>query len=232
MLSYSWGENMANKKILVADDESRMRRLVSDFLKKDGFEIVEAADGKEAIDEFSKCKFDLVILDVMMPIYDGWEVCKIIRENSDVPIIMLTAREEEADEIFGFTVGADEYITKPFSPLVFVARVHSLLRRVEGENVNIYEYPGLIIDGDKHNVEVEGRRIDLTPKEFELILYMVENEGLALSRDKILNAVWDYDYFGDPRTVDTHIKRIRLKLREKGEYVHTVRNLGYKFEVV
>ncbi|MFA9398677.1 MAG: response regulator transcription factor [Clostridiaceae bacterium] len=223
---------MANKKILVADDESRMRRLVSDFLKKDGFEIVEAADGKEAIDEFSKCKFDLVILDVMMPIYDGWEVCKIIRENSDVPIIMLTAREEEADEIFGFTVGADEYITKPFSPLVFVARVHSLLRRVEGENVNIYEYPGLIIDGDKHNVEVEGRRIDLTPKEFELILYMVENEGLALSRDKILNAVWDYDYFGDPRTVDTHIKRIRLKLREKGEYVHTVRNLGYKFEVV
>ncbi len=225
---------MEKKKILIADDEARLRKLITDFLKKEGFQVVEAEDGAQAIEMFAKeTKIDLVILDVMMPCYDGWVVCHQIRKTSAVPIIMLTAKSEESDQIFGFEIGADEYITKPFSPSILMARVKALIRRAENfsSNKTIITYHGLVIDKKRHSVLVEGDVIELSPKEYELLVHLVENEGVALSRDQILNSVWDYDYFGDARTVDTHIKKLRMKLKEKGKFLQTVRGFGYRFEV-
>lgn len=223
---------MDKVKILIADDEPRMRKLLSDFLKKEGYSVYEADDGKQAIEIFySERDFDLVVLDVMMPFLDGWAVCREIRASSKVPIVMLTARSEEADELFGFELGADEYITKPFSPMILVARVQALLRRSGKEGKSAKSYDGFIIDEEGHVVYIDGDAVDLSPKEFELLVYLAENEGIALSREQILNFVWNYDYFGDERTVDTHIKKLRLKLGNKGEYIQTIRGLGYKFEV-
>jgi two-component system response regulator ResD len=223
---------MSQTKILIADDEARMRKLVSDFLKKEGFEVVEAEDGKEALQFFNDiADFKLVILDVMMPGYDGWTVCREIRKSSKVPIIMLTARSEENDELFGFDLGADEYIAKPFSPLILVARVQALIRRAGSSAKSAKLYEGMEIDESGRVVRINGEKVDLSPKEFELLVYLTLNEGIALSREQILNSVWDYDYFGDARTVDTHIKKLRLKLGDKAEYIQTVRGLGYKFEV-
>ncbi len=222
---------MGAKKILIADDESRMRKLVGDFLKKEGYTIIEAADGQKALDLFlSNMDIDLIILDVMMPGYDGWTVCREIRKTSQIPIIMLTARGEESDELFGFDLGADEYIAKPFSLKILAARVQALLKRIEN-NKGVKSFEGLEIDNQGRYVYVDGERVDLSPKEYELLLYLAENAGRALSRDQILNAVWNYDYFGDPRTVDTHIKKLRLKLGDKSELIQTVRGLGYRFEV-
>ncbi|HEY8464936.1 MAG TPA: response regulator transcription factor [Bacillota bacterium] len=219
-------------KILMADDEPRMRKLVSDFLKKEGYKVVEAEDGKQALQLFNdNPDFNLVILDVMMPGYDGWAVCREIRKKSRVPIIMLTARSEENDELFGFDLGADEYISKPFSPLILVARVQALLRRAGSGPKTVKTYPGMEIDESGRVVRIDNEKIDLSPKEFELLKYLVDNEGIALSREQILNSVWDYDYFGDARTVDTHIKKLRLKLGTRAGYIQTVRGLGYKFEV-
>lgn len=222
---------MGTKKILIADDEIRMRRLVGDFLKKEGYSVVEAADGAQALQLFRDADdTDLVILDIMMPGYDGWTVCREIRKSSQVPIIMLTARGEESDELFGFDLGADEYIAKPFSLKILNARVQALLRRL-GNNQGVKSFNGLEIDESGRYVYVNGDKIDMSPKEYELLLYLAENAGRALSRDQILNAVWDYDYYGDARTVDTHIKKLRLKLGDKGEFIQTVRGLGYRFEV-
>ena len=226
---------MSGIKILIVDDEARMRKLIADFLKKEGYTIIEAEDGKSALEIFTnEPQISLVILDVMMPGYDGWTVCREIRKKSQVPIIMLTARGEESDELFGFTLGADEYIAKPFSPLILVARVQALLRR-SGMNQsvkNVKFYNGIEIDESGRSVYIDGRKVNLTPKEFELLLYLATNEGIALSREQILNSVWDYDYFGDVRTVDTLIKKLRSKLGAKGNYIQTVRSFGYKFEVV
>ncbi|MBZ4647449.1 MAG: transcriptional regulator [Clostridia bacterium] len=223
---------MSGVKILIADDEARMRKLVSDFLKREGYSVMEAEDGKRALELFySEQNFDLVILDIMMPELDGWSVCRRIRENSRIPIIMLTARSEEADELLGFNLGADEYITKPFSPMILVARVKALLRRLSNGKRDVKLYDGLKIDETGHVVYVDEKIVDLSPKEFELLVYFTDNEGIALSREQILNSVWDYDYFGDARTVDTHVKKLRLKLGDKGDYIQTVRGLGYKFEV-
>lgn len=222
----------AMRKILIADDEERMRRLVGDFLRREGFQILEAANGREALDVFeAEPDICLVILDVMMPVYDGWAVCREIRQTSMVPVIMLTARGEETDELFGFELGADEYISKPFSPQVLIARVQALLRRASAGSKSVYDYPGLEIDVDARHVKVDRDIIVLSPKEFELLAYMAANEGRALSRDQILNAVWDYNFYGDPRTVDTHVKKVRLKLGGRGEYIQTVRGVGYRFEV-
>jgi len=220
-----------NKKILYADDEARMRRLISDFLKKEGFDVIEASNGEKALEIYNlQQDIALVILDVMMPILDGWTVCKEIRKNFSVPIIMLTARTEEADEIYGFDIGADEYITKPFSAMVLVARVKALLRRTEGRKKGIQAYGGISIDEVGHEVYVDGNIITLSPKEFEFLVYLVKNDGIALSREKILDAVWDFDYYGDVRTVDTHIRKLRAKLGSCSEYIQTVRGHGYKFE--
>lgn len=223
---------MSDTTILIADDEPRMRKLVSDFLKKEGFHIIEADNGQKALDAFfQEQNIDLVILDVMMPELDGWSVCRQIRKVSQVPVIMLTARSEEADELFGFDLGADEYITKPFSPMILVARVQALLRRAGNREKVVKSYMGLEIDEAGRDVFVDGSKIDLSPKEFELLVFLTDNKGVALSREQILNSVWNYDYFGDVRTVDTHIKKLRLKLGDKGDYIQTVRGLGYKFEV-
>lgn len=222
----------ARMTILIADDESRMRKLVGDFLKKEGYSVIEAADGQEALNLFFQHpETDLVILDVMMPGYDGWTVCREIRKSSQVPIIMLTARGEESDELFGFDLGADEYISKPFSIKILMARVQALLRRVEMNNTDNMSFEGLEIDDHGRRVFVDGEQVEMSPKEYELLLYLAENAGRALSRDQILNAVWDYDYFGDVRTVDTHIKKLRLKLNGKSDLIQTVRGLGYRFEV-
>ncbi len=220
-------------KILVVDDESRMRKLVKDFLIRNNFDVVEAADGEEALDLFYKDKeIALIILDVMMPRMNGWDVCREIRETSKVPIIMLTAKGDESDELLGFEMGVDEYISKPFSPKILVARVEAILRRsnklTQEESV---EVGGIKIDKMAHMVTVEGERVDLSYKEFELLTYFVENTGIALSREKILNHVWNYDYFGDARTIDTHVKKLRSKLGTKGEYIKTIWGMGYKFEV-
>ena len=218
-------------KILIADDEDRMRKLVGDFLKKQGYQVVEAADGRETLEVFSsEPDIDLIILDVMMPVYDGWSVCREIRKTSQVPIIMLTARGEESDELFGFDLGADEYISKPFSLKILAARVHALLRRTENTK-EIKSFGDLVIDKPGRQVYLAGDRIELSPKEFDLLLYLSENAGIALSREQILSAVWDYDYLGDGRTVDTHIKKIRAKLGNKSDLIQTVRGLGYRFEV-
>ncbi|NLD46486.1 MAG: response regulator transcription factor [Clostridiaceae bacterium] len=223
---------MSEARILIADDESRMRKLVSDFLKKEGFFVIEAENGQRALEIFfQEQNIDLVILDVMMPELDGWSVCRQIRKVSRVPVIMLTARSEEADELFGFDIGADEYITKPFSPMILVARVQALLRRAGNMEKTVKTYMGLKIDEAGRDVFVDGNKVDLSPKEFELLVFLTDNKGVALSREQILNCVWNYDYFGDVRTVDTHIKKLRLKLGDKGDLIQTVRGLGYKFEV-
>ena len=219
-------------KILVVDDEARMRKLVRDFLTNKGFTVIEAGDGEEAVDTFFAQKdIALVLLDVMMPKMDGWEVLKTIRKYSQVPVIMLTARSEERDELQGFSLGVDEYISKPFSPKILVARVDAILRRsnvVSTENMNV---GGICIDKAAHQVTIDGREIELSYNEFELLSYFVENQGIALSREKILNNVWNYDYFGDARTIDTHVKKLRSKMGEKGDYIKTIWGMGYKFEV-
>lgn len=229
----SEGKKVEKLKILVVDDESRMRKLVRDFLVKQDFEVLEAGDGEAALDVFYREKnIALMILDVMMPKMNGWEVCKEIRENSKVPIIMLTAKGDESDELLGFELGVDEYISKPFSPKILVARVEAILRRsnklMEGQAV---ETGGIVIDKAAHLVTVDGQRIELSYKEFELLSYFVENQGIALSREKILNHVWNYDYFGDARTIDTHVKKLRSKMGGKGDYIKTIWGMGYKFEV-
>ncbi len=223
---------MERLKILVVDDESRMRKLVRDFLTKQNFEVLEAADGEEALDVFYGDKeIALVILDVMMPKINGWDVCREIRENSKVPIIMLTAKGDENDELLGFELGVDEYISKPFSPKILVARVEAILRRSNKLNVEeIIEFEGIVIDKAAHQVKVDGQPVELSFKEFELLTYFVENAGIALSREKILNHVWNYDYFGDARTIDTHVKKLRSKLGNKGEYIKTIWGMGYKLE--
>ena len=224
---------MENPKILVVDDESRMRKLVRDFLEKKGFVVMEAGDGEEAMDIFYEEKdIALIILDVMMPKMDGWEVCREIRKNSKVPIIMLTARGDERDELLGFDLGVDEYISKPFSPKILVARVEAILRRTGQDTVNdVLSAGGIVIDKAAHMATVDGAPMELSFKEFELLTYFMENQGIALSREKILNSVWNYDYFGDARTIDTHVKKLRSKMGEKGEYIKTVWGMGYKFEV-
>ena len=220
-------------KILVVDDESRMRKLVRDFLVRESYEVLEAGDGEAALDLFYREKdIALLILDVMMPKMNGWEVCREIREHSKVPIIMLTAKSDESDELTGFDLGVDEYITKPFSPKILVARVGAILRRSgkgTGES-ELLEKGGIVIDKTAHMVTVDGQRIDLSYKEFELLSYFLENEGIALSREKILNHVWNYDYFGDARTIDTHVKKLRPKIGEKGDYIKTIWGMGYKFD--
>ena len=224
---------MSKIKILVADDESRMRKLLHDFLAKENYEVLEAADGEEALDIFYRNKdIACLILDVMMPKMDGWQVCREIRENYKTPIIMLTAKSEESDELLGFELGVDEYISKPFSPRTLVARVEALLRRsnVLGANAEPMAVGGIVIDKVAHQVTIDGEPVELSFKEFELLCYFVENQGIALSREKILNGVWDYDYFGDARTIDTHVKKLRSKLKDKAEYIQTVWGLGYKFE--
>lgn len=223
---------MGNIKILVVDDESRMRKLVKDFLTREGYTVLEAGDGMEAMDIFYSDKdISLIILDVMMPKMDGWQVCREIRESSKVPIIMLTARSEERDELQGFELGVDEYISKPFSPKILVARVNAILRRSLGNTGgDVIEAGGIVIDKAAHIVTLDGEPVELSYKEFELLAYFVENQGIALSREKILNNVWNYDYFGDARTIDTHVKKLRSKLGAKGEYIKTIWGMGYKFE--
>ena len=219
-------------KILVVDDEPRMRKLVKDFLTVKGFQVIEAEDGEQAIDIFFEEKdIALILLDVMMPKMDGWEVLKTIRQYSQIPILMLTARGEEQDELQGFKLGADEYISKPFSPKILVARVEAILRRSSQGSKDVIEIGGIRIDKSAHLVEIDGVPVDLSYKEFELMTYFAENQGIALSREKILNNVWNYDYFGDARTIDTHVKKLRSKLGEKGEYIKTIWGRGYKFEV-
>ena len=224
---------MDKTKILVVDDESRMRKLVKDFLVRQGYTVLEAADGMEAMDYFYEDKdIALIILDVMMPKMDGWQVCREIRMHSKVPIIMLTARSEERDELQGFDLGVDEYISKPFSPKILVARVEAILRRTQGSgNTDEISAGGIVVDKAAHTVMSDGSPVDLSFKEFELLTYFVENQGIALSREKILNNVWNYDYFGDARTIDTHVKKLRSKLGDKGEYIKTIWGMGYKFEV-
>ena len=222
-----------NIKVLVVDDESRMRKLVKDFLTREGYAVLEAGDGMEAMDIFYEDKeIALVILDVMMPKMDGWQVCREIRMHSKVPIIMLTARSEERDELQGFDLGVDEYISKPFSPKILVARVEAILRRTQGSgNADEISAGGIVVDKAAHTVMSDGSPVDLSFKEFELLTYFMENQGIALSREKILNNVWNYDYFGDARTIDTHVKKLRSKLGDKGEYIKTIWGMGYKFEV-
>ena len=224
---------MEQMKILVVDDESRMRKLVKDFLTRAGYQVLEAGDGMEAMDLFYEDKdIALIILDVMMPKMDGWQVCREVREHSKVPIIMLTARSEERDELQGFELGVDEYISKPFSPQILVARVGAILRRTNGTDMSdTLNAGGIKIDKAAHSVMIDDKPIDLSYKEFELLTYFVENQGIALSREKILNNVWNYDYFGDARTIDTHVKKLRSKLGDKGEYIKTIWGMGYKFEV-
>ncbi|MEE1197390.1 MAG: response regulator transcription factor [Lachnospiraceae bacterium] len=224
---------MDKLKILVVDDESRMRKLVKDFLVKKNFEVLEAEDGEEAMDVFYETKdIALIILDVMMPKMDGWQVCREIRQYSKVPVIMLTARGDERDELKGFELGVDEYISKPFSPKILVARVEAILRRTgQAGSSDLIEAAGITLDKAAHEVSVDGKLIELSYKEFELLTYFMENHGIALSREKILNAVWNYDYFGDARTIDTHVKKLRSKMGSKGELIKTIWGMGYKFEV-
>ena len=224
---------MQDIKIMVVDDESRMRKLVRDFLTREGFQVIEAADGEEAVDLFYENKdVALIILDVMMPKMDGWQTCREIRAESRVPIIMLTAKGDEQDELKGFDLGVDEYISKPFSPKILVARVEAILRRSgKGQEDQLLSAGGIEINKTAHEVSVDGKKIELSFKEFELLSYFLENQGIALSREKILNHVWNYDYFGDARTIDTHVKKLRSKLGDKGDMIRTIWGMGYKFEV-
>ncbi len=222
---------MNNFKILVVDDESRMRKLLKDFLSSTGYEIYEAENGQKAIELFSMhSDISLIILDVMMPILDGWSTLREIRKTSNIPVIMLTARGEERDELFGFELGVDEYISKPFSPKILVARVEALLKRAYPQNESVTSFDGIVIDTNAHIVTVDGNDANLSMKEFELLQFLVNNKGVALSREKILNFVWNYDYYGDSRTIDSHIKKLRKKLGKKGNHIQTIRGLGYKFE--
>ncbi|MCI7244225.1 MAG: response regulator transcription factor [Lachnobacterium sp.] len=225
---------MDKLKILVVDDESRMRKLVRDFLVRQDYEVLEAGDGEEALDIFYREKdIALLILDVMMPKMNGWEVCREVRENSKVPIIMLTAKSDESDELMGFDLGVDEYISKPFSPKILVARVEAILRRTNqiGDSSQIKKAGLIVLDKTAHEVTIDGKSVELSFKEFELLEYFMDNQGIALSRERILNSVWNYDYFGDARTIDTHVKKLRSKLGKQGEYIKTVWGMGYKFEV-
>ena len=219
--------------ILVVDDESRIRKLLRDFFTAKGYQILEAEDGEKAIEVFeeNRNKIKLILLDVMMPKLDGWSVLRKIRQESNLPVIMLTARGEEQDELFGFELGVDEYISKPFSPKILVARVEAILKRVYGDTKQLKDYDGIVIDQEGRSVKVDGKPIDLSLREYELLKYLLDNENIALSRDKILNNVWNYDYYGDSRTIDSHIKKIRHKLGKKGKYIETVRGIGYKFEI-
>ena len=224
---------MENTTILIEDDEARMRKLIKDFLTKNDYKTLEAGDGEEAIDVFeeNKNKISLILLDVMMPKLDGWSVLRKIRTESGVPVIMLTARGEEQDELFGFELGVDEYISKPFSPKILVARIEAILKRINGDKEKVRDYDGIVIDDQGRTVTVDGKPVDLSLREYELLKYLLDNEKIALSRDKILNNVWNYDYYGDSRTIDSHIKKIRHKLGKKGKYIETIRGVGYKFEI-
>ena len=224
---------MENITVLIVDDEARMRKLIKDFLSKKDFKTLEAGDGEEALEVFeeNKEKINLILLDVMMPKVDGWTVLRKIRNESKVPVIMLTARGEEQDELFGFELGVDEYISKPFSPKILVARIEAILKRINGVKESIRDYGGIVIDEKGRIVTVDGKQIDLSLREYELLKYLLDNEKIALSRDKILNNVWNYDYYGDSRTIDSHIKKIRQKLGKKGKYIETIRGIGYKFEI-
>ena len=224
---------MEGAYILVVDDESRMRKLLKDFLSAKGYKILEAEDGEKAIEVFeeNRNKIKLILLDVMMPKLDGWSVLRKIRQESNLPVIMLTARGEEQDELFGIELGVDEYISKPFSPKILVARVEAIIKRVYGDTKQAKDYDGIVIDQEGRTVTVDGKPIDLSLREYELLKYLLDNENIALSRDKILNNVWNYDYYGDSRTIDSHIKKIRHKLGKKGKYIETIRGIGYKFEI-
>ena len=224
---------MENITVLIVDDEARMRKLIKDFLSKKDFKTLEAGDGEEALEVFeeNKEKINLILLDVMMPKVDGWTVLRKIRNESKVPVIMLTARGEEQDELFGFELGVDEYISKPFSPKILVARIEAILKRINGVKESVRDYGGIVIDEKGRIVTVDGKQIDLSLREYELLKYLLDNEKIALSRDKILNNVWNYDYYGDSRTIDSHIKKIRQKLGKKGKYIETIRGIGYKFEI-
>lgn len=224
---------MEDTTILVVDDEFRMRKLVKDFLQKENCNVLEAGDGEEAIKVFdeNKDKIKLILLDVMMPKLDGWSVLRQIRQESKVPVIMLTARGEEQDELFGFELGVDEYISKPFSPKILVARIKAILNRTEDKQKENKNFGGIEINIEGRTVSVDGKPIELSLREYELLKYLLDNENVALSRDKILNNVWNYDYYGDSRTIDSHIKKIRHKLGKKGKYIKTIRGVGYKFEV-
>ena len=222
---------MKSYKILVVDDEARMRKLLKDFFATNGYEIIEAENGQKALELFAMHEdLHLIILDVMMPVLDGWATLRKIRETSKVPVIMLTARGEESDELFGFELGVDEYIAKPFSPKILVARVEALLKRCYPNINSVTDFDGIVIDTNAHTVTVDGNNADLSMKEFELLQYLIDNRGTALSRERILNAVWNYDYYGDSRTIDSHIKKLRKKLGKKGNHIETIRGLGYKFE--
>ncbi len=219
-------------RVMVVDDESRMRKLVKDFLQHKNYEVLEAENGEEAVDLFFQEKnIALIILDVMMPKMDGWQVCREIRQYSKVPIIMLTAKSDERDELQGFELGVDEYISKPFSPKILVARAEAILRRTNGDVEEVVEVGGIRLDKGAHQVIIDGKSVELSFKEFELLSYFIANQGVALSRERILNNVWNYDYFGDARTIDTHVKKLRSKMGEKGEYIKTIWGMGYKFEV-
>lgn len=224
---------MDRLKILVVDDESRMRKLIRDFLVKSNFDVVEAGDGEEALNLFYEQKdIALIVLDVMMPKMDGWQVCREVRSYSKVPIIMLTAKSDESDELLGFDLGVDEYISKPFSPKILVARIEAILRRTgKRDEEEILSVGGIELNKSAHMVKIDGKPVDLSYKEFELLTYFMENQGIALSREKILNNVWNYDYFGDARTIDTHVKKLRSKLGEKGDLIKTIWGMGYKLEV-
>lgn len=224
---------MEDITILIVDDEVRMRKLIKDFLTKKDYKTIEAGDGEEAIEIFeqNKNKISLILLDVMMPKVDGWTVLREIRKDSKVPVIMLTARGEEQDELFGFELGVDEYIAKPFSPKILVARIEAILKRLKGDKKKIRDYDGIVIDENGRTVTVDGKPVELSLREYELLKYLLDNEKIALSRDKILNNVWNYDYYGDSRTIDSHIKKIRHKLGKKGKYIETIRGIGYKFEI-
>ena len=224
---------MGNTTILIVDDEARMRKLIKDFLTKNDYKTLEAGDGEEAIEVFeeNKNKISLILLDVMMPKLDGWSVLRKIRNESQVPVIMLTARGEEQDELFGFELGVDEYISKPFSPKILVARIEAILKRINGDKEKVRDYDGIVINDQGRTVTVDGKPVDLSLREYELLKYLLDNEKIALSRDKILNNVWNYDYYGDSRTIDSHIKKIRHKLGKKGKYIETIRGVGYKFEI-
>lgn len=224
---------MNDKMILIVDDESRIRKLIKDFIEQEEYSVLEAADGEEAVEQFESNmnKVNLVILDVMMPKQDGWSALRQIRQISNVPVIMLTARSEEQDELFGYELGVDEYVSKPFSPKILIAKIKAILQRTLPKEIKKKNYDGIEIDTEGRNITVDGKQIELSLREYELLKYLLDNENVALSRDKILNNVWNYDYYGDSRTIDSHIKKIRHKLGKKGKYIKTMRGVGYKFEI-
>ena len=224
---------MKDKMILIVDDEARIRKLIKDFIEQEEYSVLEAADGEEAVEQFESNinKVKLVILDVMMPKQDGWSALRQIRQISNVPVIMLTARSEEQDELFGYELGVDEYVSKPFSPKILIAKIKAILQRTSPKEIEKKNYDGIEIDTEGRNITVDGKQIELSLREYELLKYLLDNENVALSRDKILNNVWNYDYYGDSRTIDSHIKKIRHKLGKKGKYIKTMRGVGYKFEI-